>query len=335
MKTIEAAPRRRSYRATPIVATAGLAAGKGLRCGCMRVAITGATGLIGSALAEALRERGDEPISISRTPEPGTAAIGWDPVRGFDPPDVLSGCDAVVNLAGETIAGRWTAGKKARIRDSRLQATKAVVEGIAAAHPRPRTLINASGIGIYGDRGDELLDESSEPGHDFLAEVCGAWEAAAQQVEALCDDPVRLCIARFGMVLDARGGALPELLTPFRLGLGGPVGGGKQWMSWIHRRDAIEALLFLLDHADARGPFDVVAPNPVRNREFGETLAAVLGRPAFVPVPKLGVRLLFGEMGESLLLAGQRALPKRLLEAGFVFGFAELRAALEQLLGDG
>lgn len=299
----------------------------------MRVAITGATGLIGSALAAALRERGNEPIVISRTPEPGTAAIGWDPARGFDPPDVLSGCDAVVNLAGESIAGRWTPSKKARIRESRAQATKAVVEGIAAAHPRPRTLINASGIGIYGDRGDELLDESSEPGDDFLAEVCRAWEAGAGEAELLEGDPVRVCIARFGMVLDPHGGALPELLTPFRLGLGGPVGGGRQWMSWVHKRDAIDALLFMLDHADARGPYNVVAPGPVRNREFGRTLAAVLGRPAILPVPRFGVRLLFGEMGESLLLAGQRALPRRLLEAGFVFGFPELRAALDNLLG--
>ena len=251
----------------------------------MRVAITGATGLIGSALAEALRERGDEPITVSRTPEPATTAIGWDPVRGFDPPDVLSGCDAIVNLAGETIAGRWTANKKAKIRDSRLHATKAVVAGIAAAHPRPRTLINASGIGIYGDRGDELLDESSEPGDDFLAEVCRDWEAAAREAEALAGDPVRVCIARFGMVLDAHGGALAELLTPFRLGLGGPVGDGRQWMSWIHRRDAVDVLLFLLDHPDARGAFNAVAPEPVRNREFGETLAAVLGRPSILPVP--------------------------------------------------
>ncbi|HLT35274.1 MAG TPA: TIGR01777 family oxidoreductase [Enhygromyxa sp.] len=299
----------------------------------MRVAITGATGLIGSALAEALRERGDEPIVISRHPEPATTAIGWDPVRGFDPPDVLSGCDAVVNLAGESIAGRWTTSKKLKIRDSRLHATKSVVDAIAAAHPRPRVLISASGIGIHGDRGDELLDESSEPGDDFLAEVCRGWEAAAREVEALDGPAVRLCIARFGMVLDRHGGALPQLLTPFRLGLGGPIGDGRQWMSWVHRRDAVDALLLMLDRQDARGPYHVVAPNPVRNREFGDTLAAVLERPAFMRVPKLGVRLLLGEMGRSLLLAGQRAVPKRLLDAGFVFGFPELRAALENLLG--
>ncbi|MFO7564554.1 MAG: TIGR01777 family oxidoreductase [Enhygromyxa sp.] len=299
----------------------------------MRVAITGATGLIGSALGEALRERGDEVVPVTRSPTPGTTAIGWDPTRGFDPPDVLSGVDAVVNLAGETIAGRWTARKKARIRDSRLHATKSVVDGIAAAHPRPRVLINASGIGVYGDRGDELLDESSAPGDDFLAEVCRGWEAAAREAESLPGDPVRVCITRFGMVLDREGGALAELLTPFRLGLGGPIGGGRQWMSWIHLRDVVDVLLFLLGHQGARGAYNVVAPNPVRNREFGKTLAAVLDRPALLPVPKLGVRLLFGEMGESLLLAGQRAVPKRLLEAGFLFGFPELRDAFEHLLG--
>ena len=298
----------------------------------MRVAITGASGLIGSALAQALHERGDEPIPISRTPKPGTVAIGWDPAQGFEPPDVLSGCDAVVNLAGESIAGRWTDTKKAKIRDSRLQATKTVVDGIALANPRPRVLINASGIGVFGDRGDELLDETHEPGDDFLAEVCRAWEAAAREAETLMGEPVRVCIARFGMVLDTHGGALPQLLTPFRFGLGGPVGGGRQWVSWVHRRDAIEALLFLLDNAHATGAYNVVAPNPVRNAELGKTLAAVLHRPAFLPVPKLGVRVLFGEMGEGLLLASQRATPKRLQEDGFVFGFPELRGALDNLL---
>jgi uncharacterized protein (TIGR01777 family) len=298
----------------------------------MRVAVTGASGLIGSALVEALRERGDEPIPVSRTPKPGTTAIGWDPELGFDPPDVLSGCDAIINLAGESVAGRWTASKKARIRDSRLRVTKAVVDGIAFAHPRPRVLINASGIGVFGDRGDELLDESSEPGHDFLADVCHAWEAAAREAESLEGDPVRVCIARFGMVLDRHGGALAKLLTPYRLGLGGPVGSGQQWISWVHRRDAIDALLFMLDHSLAHGAYNVVAPNPVRNREFAKTLGSVLGRPAILPVPKIGVRVLFGEMGQGLLLAGQRAVPKRLLEAGFVFGFPELRGAFEELL---
>ena len=299
----------------------------------MRVAITGATGLIGSALATALRERGDEAITISRSPRPGTTAIGWDPTQGFDPPDVLSGLDAVVYLAGESIAGRWSTRKKHRIRDSRLHATKSVVAGIAAASPRPRVLISASGIGVYGDRGDELLDEASEPGDDFLADVCRGWETAAREVEALPGDPVRLGIARFGVVLDAHGGALAEMLPPFRLGLGGPIAGGKQFMPWVHRRDVVEALLFLLDNPETSGIYNVVAPNPARNREFVETLGAVLERPTIVPIPKFGVKLAFGEMGEALLLSSQRAAPRRLLDAGFMFGFAQLRPALEQLLG--
>ncbi len=301
----------------------------------MRVAITGATGLIGSALAAALRERGDEPVTVSRSPRPGTSDIGWDPTAGFRPPDVLAGFDAVVNLAGESIAGRWTAKKKARIRDSRLHATKSVVDGFAAArdNPRPPVLINASAIGLYGDRGDELVDEASAAADDFLAEVCRGWEAAAREVEALPGAPVRLCIARFGLILANHGGALAQMLPAFRLGLGGPIGGGRQWMAWIHLRDAVEALLFMLDDAQARGPYNLVAPNPVRNREFVETLGEVLGRPTFLRVPKFGIKLALGEMGESLLLDGQRAVPKRLQEAGFEFGFPELRPALEQLLG--
>jgi uncharacterized protein len=299
----------------------------------VRVAITGATGLIGSALAAALRERGHESITITRSPRPGTTEIGWDPVRGFEPVDVLAGVDAVVNLAGESIAGRWTRSKKARIRDSRVHATQSVVAGIAAAHPRPRVLISASGIGVYGDREDERLSEASPTGDDFLAEVCQVWEAAANEVEALEDPAVRLCVARFGMILAREGGALAQMLTPFKLGLGGPIGDGRQWMSWIHLRDAVEALLWMLDHEDLSGTFNVVAPNPVRNREFVGTLAKALGRPAFVRVPKFGVRAVFGEMGEALLLSGQRASPEGLEQAGFEFGFSTLEAALGSLVG--
>jgi uncharacterized protein (TIGR01777 family) len=300
----------------------------------MRVAITGATGLVGSALARALRERGDEVVVVSRSRTPGADGIVWDPERGFDPPEVLSGIEAVVNLAGESVAGRWTEAKKVRIRDSRLHATRAVVEGIAAASPRPEVLINASALGIYGDRGDEPLDEDSEPGdpqREFLVDVCLGWEAAARAVEDLEDPSVRLCLARFGVILDDEGGALAKMLGPFRLGVGGKIGSGRQWMSWIHIHDVVEALLFMLDHDEARGPYVVAAPNPVRNAEFTGTLGKILHRPTVLPLPKLGVRLAFGEMGESLLLEGQRATPKRLLEAGFEFGFPELEEALHEL----
>jgi uncharacterized protein len=299
----------------------------------MRIAITGASGLIGSAVGKTLRERGNEIIPVSRTPEPATHAIGWDPQRGFEPADVLSGIDAVIHLAGEPVDGRWTAAKRAKIRDSRVQGTKAVVAAIAAAHPRPRVLISASGIDYYGEAyGDALVDEDSEPGTSFLAEVTRAWEDAACEVEALDGEPVRLCRARIAMVLAAEGGALARMLPAFRMGVGGKLGSGRQWMSWIHLRDVVEALVMMLDHDDMRGPYNLCAPNPVRNAEFTKVLGEVLGRPTFMRVPKLGLRAVLGEMGESLLLGGRRAVPKRLVEEGFVFGFPELRAALEQLL---
>lgn len=302
----------------------------------MRVAITGATGLIGSALSAALRTRGDEVVGVSRSPKPGAAMIGWDPRKGgFTEPGALSGFDAVVNLAGESVAGRWTSAKKAKIRDSRIQATRSVVQAIADANPRPGVLINASAVGIYGDRGDQLLDETSEDGRadEFLVGVTQAWEAAARAVEQLPGPPVRLCFSRFGVVLDKHDGALAKMLTPFRLGLGGKIGSGEQWMAWIHVRDVVAGLLWLLDRADTSGPYNLVAPAPVRNATFTAVLGHVLGRPTLMRVPKLGVRALLGEMGETLLLDSQRAVPKRLLAAGLEFQYPQLEPALRDLLG--
>ncbi|PRP95655.1 Epimerase family protein [Enhygromyxa salina] len=298
----------------------------------MRVAITGASGLIGGALSDALRERGDEAVGISR--KRGGSTILWDPHAGFEHGDALSGFDAVVNLAGESIAGRWTAAKKARIRDSRVRGTQTIIEALAQASPRPKVLVNASAVGLYGDRGDEVLSERSDPGRSdaFLVEVTQAWEATARTVEALDEPGVRLCLARFGVVLDGHGGALAKMLTPFRLGLGGKIGSGEQWMAWVHRQDVVDALLFMLDHDDARGAFNVVAPNPVRNADFTDSLARVLHRPSIVPLPKLAVRALLGQMGDALLLQGQRVAPMRLLEAGFEFSYPELEPALRGLL---
>ncbi|PRQ10193.1 TIGR01777 family oxidoreductase [Enhygromyxa salina] len=298
----------------------------------MRVAITGATGLIGGALSAALRERGDEVVGVSRSP--GPSMIGWDPRRGFDAADALSGFDAVVNLAGESIAGRWTATKKRKILESRTNATGSVVKAIASASERPRVLINASAVGIYGDRGAEPLDEHSQPGSadEFLVGVTQAWEAAAREVEQLPGPPVRLCLARFGVVLDANGGALGTMLGPFRLGLGGEIGRGDQWMAWVHVRDVAAALMYLLDHDDCIGAYNLAAPNPVDNAAFTAALGRVLGRPTFMRVPKLGVRVLFGEMGQALLLDSQRAVPKRLLAAGFEFEFSAIDSALRELL---
>lgn len=299
----------------------------------MRVAITGATGLIGGALSAALRGRGDEVVGVSR--KAGASMIRWDPERGFEDDDALSGFDAVVNLAGESIAGRWTSAKKARILESRVQATGAVVSAIGAASVRPAVLINASAVGIYGDRGAELLDEESRHGgaDEFLVRVTQAWEGAALGVEQLPGAPVRLCLARFGVVLDAKGGALGKMLGVFRMGVGGKIGSGDQWMAWIHIRDVVSGLLFLLDRGDCRGAYNLVAPNPVCNAEFAQALGRVLGRPTFLRVPKVGVQVVFGEMGEALLLESQRAVPKRLLGAGFEFEFSEIEAALRDLVG--
>ena len=298
----------------------------------MRVAITGASGLIGTATSAALRARGDEVTPVSRRAKPG--GIQWDPLAGFDPPERLSGYDAVINLAGESIAGRWTATKKERIMASRIAATKAVVAAFRAAEPRPRILINASATGIYGDRGDERLDEDSSlgPEGEFLCDVARAWEGAAREVEALEGPSVRLCLARFGVVLDREGGALGKMMTPFKLGAGGKIGSGRQWMPWVHVEDAVAALLFLLDHAETRGAYNLVAPSPVRNLEFTRGLGKALHRPTLLPLPKFGVKLALGEMGEALLLDGQRAVPKRLVDAGFEFSFAELDAAFASLL---
>ena len=299
----------------------------------MRLAITGASGLIGEALSAALRARGDEVIPVSRRARPG--GIRWDPQQGFDPPDQLAGLDVVVNLAGESIAGRWTAAKKARILDSRLASTRAVVEAFrAAGERRPRVLINASATGIYGDRGDELLDEHSAAGPEgeFLPEVTRAWEQAARAVEALEQPAVRLCFARFGVVLAKQGGALAKMLLPFRLGAGGKIGSGQQWMPWVHIDDAVGALLHLIDSESARGAYNLVAPAPVRNAEFTAALGRALHRPTLLPVPKLGVKLALGEMGEALLLDGQRAVPRRLEAEGFGFRYGQLSAAFAELL---
>ena len=298
----------------------------------MRVAITGASGLIGGALSAALRERGHEVLPVSRTPPP--EGIRWHPHTGFEPPTALSGVDAVVHLAGESIAGRWTDDKKAKIRDSRVEGTKRVITAIAGANPRPKVLVNASAVGLYGgDRGDELLSEDSPAGDDFLAEVTGAWEREARELEELEGPRVRLCLSRFGLVLAREGGALAKMITPFRLGAGGRIGSGEQWMSWIHIDDVVGGLLALLDNEGMRGPYNFVAPNPVRNREFSKALGDALHRPTVIPLPRFAVKAALGEMGETLLLHGQRVEPARLLAAGVEFRFPTIEGALGDLVG--
>jgi uncharacterized protein (TIGR01777 family) len=296
----------------------------------MRIAVSGASGLIGAPLSRRLREDGHEVIPLVRhAPRPGARAIAWDPETGRLDRAGLEGIDAVVHLAGENVFGRWTEEKMRRIRDSRVQGTTLVSEAIAKLLHRPSVLLAASAIGYYGDRGDEALTERSAPGHDFLAQVAKDWEAAAEPASRA---GVRVVNMRFGVVLTPAGGAMAKLLTPFRLGLGGPVGNGRQYLSWIALGDAIDAIVHMLDTESLRGPVNVTGPEPVTNREFAKTLGHVLGRPAVVPVPSFALRLAFGTEGAEMLQSGQRVLPERLVASGFRFRHGDLESALRQLL---
>ncbi len=293
----------------------------------MRILVTGATGFIGRSLVERLAARGDrltltsrDPAGV-RPPTPDTEVVGALPE--------LSGFDAVVGLAGEPILGRrWSAAQKARIVGSRVEGTGDVVLALERADPRPAVLVNASAIGFYGDRGDELLDERSRPGSDFLAEVCLDWEASANRARDL---GVRTVLLRTGVVLGPGGGALKKMLPLFRLGLGGPIGSGAQWMSWIHRDDLVRMILFALDTPEVEGPLNGTAPNPVTGKNFTAELGRVLRRPAFLPAPGFGLRLVLGEAA-SMLLASQRCSADRALEFGFHFDHPELAEALAALL---
>lgn len=297
----------------------------------MRVLVTGSTGLIGSAIIERLLKRGDAPVRLVRvTRGAGEEEIAWDPERGTIDCQALEDLDAVVHLAGESVAGgRWTHEKKARIHDSRLRGTRVLCEALASLRNKPRVLVSASAIGYYGDRSEEVMCEDSLPASDFLAGVCKEWEAATAPAQCA---GIRVVRIRIGMVLSATGGALAKMLTPFRIGLGGVVGSGEQYMSWIALDDIAGAILFCIEREQLSGPVNGMAPNPVTNREFTRTLGKVLRRPALFPVPAFVVRTVFGEMGNALLLASTRGHPKRLLEAGFHFDFPDLEAALRQLL---
>jgi uncharacterized protein (TIGR01777 family) len=291
----------------------------------MRVAVTGGTGRIGSLLTRALKARGDEVTVLSRS----RGDVRWDPMTGPAPAEALAGRDAVVHLAGEDIAQRWNEETLKRISDSREVGTRNLVAGIAAAYPRPRALISASGVNYYGDRRDPV-DEDAPPGDDVLAHICVAWEDEAAQAETL---GVRVVRVRTGVVLDRHGGALRKMLLPFRLGVGGPVAGGRQPMSWIHVEDVLGIYLAAIDDERWSGPVNATAPEPATNREFSRALGRALRRPAIAPVPGFAVRLLYGGMA-MLVTSGQRALPRRATELGYRHKHPELDEALRSALRD-
>ncbi|OLD24882.1 MAG: TIGR01777 family protein [Candidatus Rokubacteria bacterium 13_1_40CM_2_70_45] len=299
------------------------------------VAVTGASGLVGSALVTGLTSAGHRVVRVVRGA--GAASVAgqrlarWDPESGALEPSALAGADAVVHLAGESVAGgRWTEAKKRRIRSSRVDVTRRLAEALLRLERPPRLLVSASAVGYYGDRGSEILREDSAPGPGFLAEVCREWEAATDPAARAGIRVVRL---RIGMVLSRRGGALGAMLTPFRLGAGGPVGSGVQWVSWIAIDDLVGAILHALATESLAGPVNAVAPEPVTNRELARTLGRVLRRPALLPLPAVAARLLFGQMADELLLASARVEPARLRATGFTFRHARLEDALRHELG--
>jgi uncharacterized protein (TIGR01777 family) len=295
----------------------------------MKILIGGSHGLVGTALIKSLETMGHEVFRLVRYAPHSKTEVEWSPDRYSIALARIEGFDAVVNLAGESIAERWTDEKKRRIRESRVKGTKLLGDALANLAVRPQTFICASAIGYYGNRGDEILTESSAPGDDFLADVCQKWEEAT----ALATEKgIRVVNSRFGIILDTEGGALKKMLPPFRMGVGGKIGSGKQWMSWIALDDVIGALNFALTNGALAGPVNFVAPNPVTNGEFTKTLGQALSRPTLFPMPGFAVKLLFGEMGEALLLGSARVAPKRLIAEGYEFRFSQLEPALAHIL---
>lgn len=288
--------------------------------GCMRILVTGASGLVGSALCPSLEAAGHTVIRLSRS-----GPVSWDPAARRLDPAALDSIDAVVHLAGESVAGRWTDAKKERIRASRVDGTTFLSESLAALPSPPRVLVSASAIGFYGNRGDEQLTEASSPGTGFLADVGQAWEASTRSAS---EAGIRVVHVRTGVVLSPQGGALAAMLPAFRAGVAGPIGGGRQWWSWIGLPDLVAIYERALGDDTLRGPVNAVAPEPATNAAFTKTLGRVLRRPAFFPLPGPAVKLLMGEMGEEMLLASTRVLPRALTDAGFAFRHGTLEDAL-------
>ena len=296
----------------------------------MKILISGSHGLVGAALIKSLEPEGHEIFRLVRHAPNSRSEIEWSPDRYSIALARLEGFDAVVHLAGESIAeGRWSDEKKKRIRESRVKGTKLLGDALANLSNPPRTLISASAIGYYGDRGDEVLTESSAPGDGFLPEVCVEWEKATALAR---EKGIRVVNTRFGVILDAHGGALQKMLPPFRMGIGGRIGSGKQWMSWIALDDVVGGIKFALTNETLSGPVNFVAPNPVTNSEFTKTLGKALSRPTLFPIPAFGIRLVFGEMGDALLLSSTRVEPASLTKAGYQFQYPGLKDALRHSL---
>jgi uncharacterized protein (TIGR01777 family) len=293
----------------------------------MKVLITGGTGFIGSALARELKSSGHNVIITTRKEADSEDKLTWN-LPDLIPPDIISDIDAVINLAGEPIAPeRWTKERKKRIMSSRVETTRALAESMKNADPKPKVLISASAVGYYGPHEDEIINEESPPASDFLAEVCRAWEAEALKAEEL---GIRVVPIRIGGVLESDGGALKQMVTPFKFLLGGPIGSGRQWFSWIHRDDLVGIIKFALEDDSVTGPVNGTAPEPVRNREFAAALGKALNRPSSFAVPAFAVKMTLGELGE-VLLTGQRVIPEKILKAGYHFKYPEINEALKAI----
>lgn len=295
----------------------------------MKILITGASGLIGKALQKSFAEKGNQMLLATRHKPEQSDQIYWNIESGFRAEDLprLESVEAVVHLAGESINGRWSEDKKRKIRDSRVLGTRSLVAALAKLADKPKVFISGSAIGYYGDRADEIMTEGSAAGDTFLAKTCVEWETEARRAE---DFGIRTVLIRTGIVLAKDGGALAQMLSPFKFGLGGVIGSGKQWMSWIALEDMIGVIDFALENEKLRGAVNSVAPNPVTNEEFIKTLGQVLSRPTILPLPKFAVNLVFGEMGDALLLDSTRVVPQRLADFGYEFQFTQLKESLRQ-----